>query len=47
MKVLNWKQGYIIKFKEIASVEGKKGMVIDFTISAQIIKVGDTVFEQN
>ena len=24
MKVLNWEQGYIIKFKEIASVEGKK-----------------------
>ena len=47
MKVLNWEQGYIIKFKEIANVEGKKGMVVDFTISARVIKVGDTVFEQN
>ena len=47
MKELNWEQGYIIKFKETADVEGKKAMVIDFTVSAKILKVGNAVFEQS
>ena len=47
MKELSWEQGYIVKFKETADVEGKKAMVIDFTVSAKILKVGNAVFEQN
>ena len=47
MKELNWEQGYIIKFKETADVEGKKAMVIDFTVSAKILKIGNAVFEQS
>ena len=40
-------EGKNFKFKETADVEGKKAMVIDFTVSAKILKVGNAVFEQN
>lgn len=47
MKELNWEEGYIIKFKETADVEGRKPMLIDFTVSAKKLTVGNAVFEQN
>jgi hypothetical protein len=41
MKELTWEKGYVIAFQESIDVKGSKPMQIDFTISAQKIKIGN------
>lgn len=40
MKELSWERGYIINFQEGIDITGTAPMQIDFTISAEKIKVG-------
>jgi hypothetical protein len=47
MKELIWENGYIIDFKEEIDVIGKQPMLLSFTVSAQIIKMGGAQLEQN
>ncbi len=47
MKELNWENGYIVNFDESIDVVGKKPMTINFTVSAQILKIGGANIEQN
>lgn len=41
MKELTWEKGYFVKFAEEFNNEGSKAMHIDFTVSAQVIKIGN------
>jgi hypothetical protein len=41
MKELTFEKGYVIAFQESIDVKGSKPMQIDFTISAQKIKIGN------
>ena len=47
MKELIWENGYITDFKEWIDVIGNQPMLLSFTVSAQIIKMGGAVAEQN
>lgn len=47
MKELEWKNGYIINFKECMENTSGAPMTICFTVSAQIIIVGGEEFKQN
>lgn len=47
MKELSWENGYIVSFEEGIDIVGSKPMVIRFTVSAQVIKIGNASFEQN
>ena len=47
MKELKWEKGYITRFEEVADVEGKKPMIINFEVSAQKLTIGGAVFEQD
>jgi hypothetical protein len=47
MKELTWENGYIVDFKEWIDIVGKQPMYIEFTVSAQILKIGGAQFEQN
>lgn len=47
MKELEWENGYIISFEEDIDIVGSKPMTIKFSISAQVLKVGNAQFEQN
>lgn len=40
MKELSWKKGYFINFQETLDIKGSSPMQIDFTVSAQELKVG-------
>ena len=40
MKEVVWEKGYVIAYHESIDVKGSKPMQIDFTVSAQTIKVG-------
>ena len=41
LKELTWEKGYFIKFKEFFNISGNQPMLIDFTVSAQVIKIGN------
>jgi hypothetical protein len=41
LKELSWEKGYFIKFKEFFNISGNQPMLIDFTVSAQTIKIGN------
>src|SRR5215212_3892806 len=41
MKELTFEKGYVIAFQESIDIKGSKPMQIDFTISAQKIKIGN------
>lgn len=41
MKELSWEKGYVIAFKEGIDITGTEPMLIDFTISAEKIKIGN------
>ena len=41
LKELSWEKGYFIKFKEFFNISGNQPMLIDFTVSAQVIKIGN------
>ncbi len=41
MKELTFEKAYVIAFQESIDVKGSKPMQIDFTISAQTIKIGN------
>ena len=41
MKELSWEKGYVIRFQEGIDITGAQPMLIDFTISAEKIKVGN------
>lgn len=41
MKELTWEKGYVTSFKEGIDAKGDTPMLIDFTISAQKIKIGN------
>lgn len=47
MKELSWENGYIISFEEGINVVGDNPMTIKFTVSAQVLKIGNASFEQN
>ncbi|MDR2145204.1 MAG: type VI secretion system needle protein Hcp [Tannerella sp.] len=47
MKELIWENGYIIDFKEEIDVIGKQPMLLTFTVSAQVLKMGAASIEQN
>lgn len=47
MKELTWENGRIVAFKETLDTVGTHPMLIAFSVSAQILKVGDVQFEQN
>ena len=47
MKELIWENGYITAFEENINVIGSQPMMLTFTVSAQVIKVGGAQFEQN
>jgi hypothetical protein len=47
MKELIWENGYITEFEEDIDVVGAKPMTLQFTVSAQVLKVGSATFEQN
>ena len=40
MKELSWTKGYVINFHESLDIVGAKPMLIQFTVSAQEIKIG-------
>jgi hypothetical protein len=41
MKELSWEKGYFIHFREGIDITGNQPMQIDFTVSAQTIKIGN------
>lgn len=43
MKVLTWEKGYIINFKEELDITNANQMMIEFTVSAEKIKIGHAV----
>ena len=45
LKVLAWEKGYIISFKEELDITNANHMVIDFTISAEKIKIGNAIHD--
>ncbi len=45
MKELSFKNAYIVYFKETLDVHGKTPMVIQFTISAEELSMGDAIHE--
>lgn len=47
LKELSFKNAYITGFKEGVNIVGEIPMSITFTISAQIIEMGDATFTQN
>ncbi len=47
MKELIWENGYIVDFKEDIDVIGKTPMMLTFTVSAQILKIGGAQIEQD
>lgn len=47
MKELVWENGYIISFEEDIDIVGSRPMSIKFSVSAQVLKVGNAQFEQN
>ncbi len=47
MKELKWENGYIIGLDEGINIVGDNPMLIQLTISAQTITVGDAEFKQN
>jgi hypothetical protein len=40
MKELSWENGYVIRFQEGIDITGQQPMQIDFTVSAEKIKIG-------
>lgn len=44
---LEFENGYIVEFEEEIDIVGSKPMTIALTISAQILKIGGVLFEQN
>ena len=47
MKELVFENGYVVKYKEALDVANAFPMTIRFSISAQVVKMGDASFEQN
>ena len=47
MKELVIENGYVVKYKEALDVANAFPMTIRFSISAQVVKMGDASFEQN
>ena len=47
MKELIWENGYIVDFEEEIDVIGKMPMLLTFSVSAQILKIGGAQLEQN
>lgn len=47
LKELSWENGYIVAFDESIDIVGSKPMTLNFTVSAQTIKIGGAQFEQN
>ena len=47
MKELKWENGYIISLEEGMEIVGEIPMGIRFTVSAQILTIGDAEFKQN
>jgi hypothetical protein len=41
MKELTWEKGYVISFREGIDITGTTPMIIDFTVSAEKIKIGN------
>src|SRR5215831_11102890 len=41
MKELSWEKGYFIHYREGIDITGNQPMQIDFTVSAQTIKIGN------
>ena len=41
MLEVSWEKGYVIAFQESIDIKGSKPMQIDFTVSAQTIKIGN------
>jgi hypothetical protein len=41
MKELTWEKGYVISFREGIDITGTTPMIVDFTVSAEKIKIGN------
>lgn len=41
MKELSWEKGYVIRYQEGIDITGTQSMMVDFTISAEKIKIGN------
>src|SRR3954470_4830738 len=47
MKEVSWEKGYITSYREGIDITGTTAMLIDFTISAEKIKIGNAEHKNN